>query len=695
MQGQRGTIGSLPETLSFDHGSTSTSAVDQQMFWNNMRNPPESRPPENMLSPPGTRTTMTYVNSMSHEQQMSNAWSLGEPSSHRPQNKVTDDERRTQLSWQCEPTSSMLLDGANVNPMFVQSSNSNMMSQNLNLNAGFVSDDGHNFQGMGCPSLYKSGSSVNERIPPPSCSDSFLLPSGSDGYLAEEDNGIPASSSEGGRRASCKRKAIEGNVENSSVSGSSSCFQRAESSACPAVSASYNGGSSLSISDPSGQVNSGLGLGVRGPVPDDLPDWPVAGNVERSRRNYRVRINSSNQQKVMPYAQFPASAAVRHSSISSAQQSSRLLPNDQSLDSRTAPLVDNTGPQSQPVLLHVPMFPQNLQPFRWDKGSSSRSGSSSSSNGARDRDVQGEEARPRRSILENPMFVPAPDLRNLVRSPANRSLAGGNISTPGNIASSSRAGPSSGVHPPSAPTWIPHPIPYQYPRRFSELIRRSLISSSGSESAGQSSNQTPPRSGPLSPEEMVLSSGAGNQRHHQSYPRSASRLERQEGVLGYPHPLRALAAVGEGRNRLVVSEIRNVLDLMRRGEGLRFEDVMILDQSVFLGVADINDRHRDMRLDVDNMSYEELLALEERIGNVSTGLTEETIKNHLKQQKYSISLRSQQEQEPCCICQEEYNDGEDTGILDCGHDFHTNCIRQWLMHKNLCPICKTTALSTS
>lgn len=34
------------------------------------------------------------------------------------------------------------------------------------------------------------------------------------------------------------------------------------------------------------------------------------------------------------------------------------------------------------------------------------------------------------------------------------------------------------------------------------------------------------------------------------------------------------------------------------------QDVMILDQSVFFGVADIHDRHRDMRLDVDNMSYE-------------------------------------------------------------------------------------------
>lgn len=31
---------------------------------------------------------------------------------------------------------------------------------------------------------------------------------------------------------------------------------------------------------------------------------------------------------------------------------------------------------------------------------------------------------------------------------------------------------------------------------------------------------------------------------------------------------------------------------------------MILDPSVFAGVADIHDRHRDMRLDVDSMTYE-------------------------------------------------------------------------------------------
>lgn len=34
------------------------------------------------------------------------------------------------------------------------------------------------------------------------------------------------------------------------------------------------------------------------------------------------------------------------------------------------------------------------------------------------------------------------------------------------------------------------------------------------------------------------------------------------------------------------------------------QDVMILDQSFLYGMADAHDQHRDMRLDVDNMSYE-------------------------------------------------------------------------------------------
>ena len=41
-----------------------------------------------------------------------------------------------------------------------------------------------------------------------------------------------------------------------------------------------------------------------------------------------------------------------------------------------------------------------------------------------------------------------------------------------------------------------------------------------------------------------------------------------------------------------------------------------------------------------------------------------------------------------------YVTGDDIGTLDCGHDFHTSCIKQWLTQKNLCPICKMTGLGT-
>ena len=45
--------------------------------------------------------------------------------------------------------------------------------------------------------------------------------------------------------------------------------------------------------------------------------------------------------------------------------------------------------------------------------------------------------------------------------------------------------------------------------------------------------------------------------------------------------------------------------------------------------------------------------------------------------------------------QEEYIEGEDMGALECGHDFHSQCIKEWLKQKNICPICKTTGLNTA
>lgn len=37
---------------------------------------------------------------------------------------------------------------------------------------------------------------------------------------------------------------------------------------------------------------------------------------------------------------------------------------------------------------------------------------------------------------------------------------------------------------------------------------------------------------------------------------------------------------------------------------LVFQDIMVIDRSVLYGVPEEDDMHEDMRLDVDNMSYE-------------------------------------------------------------------------------------------
>ncbi|KZV38270.1 hypothetical protein F511_36505 [Dorcoceras hygrometricum] len=114
------------------------------------------------------------------------------------------------------------------------------------------------------------------------------------------------------------------------------------------------------------------------------------------------------------------------------------------------------------------------------------------------------------------------------------------------------------------------------------------------------------------------------------------------------------------------------------------------------------DQHIDMRLDIDHMSYEELLALGEQIGSVGTGLPEEFIRNKLKTRTFtcSASCINLEEAAPldeqinfCVVCQTDYMIGETIGTLDCGHEYHSGCIGKWLPLKNTCPICKSTALS--
>ncbi|RZB72461.1 E3 ubiquitin-protein ligase MBR2 isoform E [Glycine soja] len=110
------------------------------------------------------------------------------------------------------------------------------------------------------------------------------------------------------------------------------------------------------------------------------------------------------------------------------------------------------------------------------------------------------------------------------------------------------------------------------------------------------------------------------------------------------HP-RPLTTVGwqsndrHGRSRIPSDRYRSLAD----------EGFMIVDRTSLNGSRNMLDQHRDMRMDIDNMSYEELLALGERIGHVSTGLSEDLISKYLTETIYCSSEQSQEE-ETCAIC---------------------------------------------
>jgi E3 ubiquitin-protein ligase BIG BROTHER-like protein len=46
--------------------------------------------------------------------------------------------------------------------------------------------------------------------------------------------------------------------------------------------------------------------------------------------------------------------------------------------------------------------------------------------------------------------------------------------------------------------------------------------------------------------------------------------------------------------------------------------------------------------------------------------------------------------EDCCICKCDYEDGDELIILKCdkSHNFHDECLTQWLKINKVCPMCR-------
>ncbi|XWS45251.1 hypothetical protein CRYUN_Cryun15aG0120300 [Craigia yunnanensis] len=568
-----------------------------------------------------------------------------------------------------------------------QEASSDPLQHNLDLNAVVHEGSGIDASQDNGPYLsldfFGAGTAAGDHIPTSGGSSSpVMIYSGIAGYVLEENINREGLPTDGQRRLLCKRRAPEfasGHVTSGDSSSSAWKVGNSEQSGVTAqdnVINCLNASSSLN-----NRLNSSHSAGIMAalPAPSNFYQNPnEAGQVENFQRNTRLRRTGSQQNPT------PLNLWTWNSSNSNVQATGQPLvfsPFDRFTVTSSAPAPVPVNPAMQPIV-RISNWLQAPQPSQyWNGTTMSCIGSSSTSPNQTVyiREALGQEENFRNNRRN--MMIPLANMQ------ANLNLANGNANFVGNIASSSRIQSSSGMYLPTLSMRSPQPnMAEQYAQRVPNIV--------DCPEAWRQGNYCPIHLG-ASPamRDMDVSVRGGNARPALVPLRLGQRAERQTGHHSEVLPTILSHTAAQRRSRLV-SEVRNALGLVRRPGGLRLEDVMVIDPSFLYGMPEMPDIHDDMRLDVDNMSYEELLNLEEQIGNVCTGISEESILANLRRRKYqSISIGPPLEAESCCICQEDYANGEELGKLDCGHDFHFNCVKQWLVQKNSCPICKKTALA--
>ena len=132
-------------------------------------------------------------------------------------------------------------------------------------------------------------------------------------------------------------------------------------------------------------------------------------------------------------------------------------------------------------------------------------------------------------------------------------------------------------------------------------------------------------------------------------------------------------------NNLDNSNLDNSNDL-----DINFENSRDREEAINYILSMMGDLPNQQYPNVDNMTYEELLELEEKMGKVSNGLTEEEIKK-LKHEKF---LKYKYLEEKCIICQYNFKELESIVVLPCNHCFHFPCIKPWITNQHYCPLCK-------
>jgi len=129
------------------------------------------------------------------------------------------------------------------------------------------------------------------------------------------------------------------------------------------------------------------------------------------------------------------------------------------------------------------------------------------------------------------------------------------------------------------------------------------------------------------------------------------------------------------------------------------EDMAALNAAMVEDERELQEEHAaDVQVDDDgNMSYETMLQLGERIGDVKSERWTAVAQEHIaKLPVFQYQTATSDEataaaddsELKCLVCQCDYEASESLCRLPCGHCFHSDCVGQWLASKDCCPYCR-------
>lgn len=133
-----------------------------------------------------------------------------------------------------------------------------------------------------------------------------------------------------------------------------------------------------------------------------------------------------------------------------------------------------------------------------------------------------------------------------------------------------------------------------------------------------------------------------------------------------------------------------VLDLSSPTESSREDHFINIMRDPFLLMLLLMGRHPGMLIpdDVDASDYEALWELAERLGEVKPrGMKEEDI-SKLPTRTYRKRSSDKDSVEECRVCLNGYKNGDKLALLGCKHEYHIDCIKEWLKRNASCPICR-------